>query len=93
MLVSSMDSTLRLLDKDSGELLGEYSGHKNSEYRIDSCMNHTDTHVVSGSEDGRICFWDLVEVRDVINIFELVIHCDTFVVCQKQIRASTAISI
>ncbi len=62
MLVSSMDSTIRLLDKDSGELLWEYAGHKNIEYRIDSCMNHNDTHVVSGSEDGKICFWDLVEV-------------------------------
>nr|XP_054770625.1 WD repeat domain-containing protein 83-like [Lytechinus pictus] len=61
MLVSSQDSTLRLLDKDNGELLGEYQGHINKDYRIECCMNETDTHVVSGSEDGRICFWDLVE--------------------------------
>ncbi|XP_071949972.1 WD repeat domain-containing protein 83-like [Antedon mediterranea] len=61
MLASSLDSTLRLLDKDNGELLGEYTGHKNSEFKVESCLNHTDSHIVSGSEDGRICFWDLVE--------------------------------
>ncbi|XP_071497727.1 WD repeat domain-containing protein 83-like [Diadema antillarum] len=60
-LVSSLDSTLRLLDKETGELLGEYLGHENKSYRLDCCMNETDTHVVSGSEDGRICFWDLVQ--------------------------------
>ncbi|XP_077988063.1 WD repeat domain-containing protein 83-like [Glandiceps talaboti] len=60
-LASSLDSTVRLLDKDTGELLGEYAGHQNTEYKIDSCLTESDTHIVSGSEDGRICFWDLVE--------------------------------
>ncbi|XP_070538797.1 WD repeat domain-containing protein 83-like [Ptychodera flava] len=60
-LVSSLDNTVRLLDKDSGELLGEYAGHSNTQYKIDSCLTETDTHIVSGSEDGKICFWDLVE--------------------------------
>ena len=62
-LVSSLDNRIRLLDKDTGELLGEYAGHQNSRYRVDSCMNNDDSHVVSGSEDGKIYFWDLVEVR------------------------------
>lgn len=31
---------------------------------MDSCLSHDDAHVVSGSEDGRICFWDLVEVSN-----------------------------
>ena len=39
-----------------------YKGHKNSDYKLDSCLSHDDAHVVSGSEDGRVCFWDLVEV-------------------------------
>ncbi|XP_071798399.1 WD repeat domain-containing protein 83-like [Asterias amurensis] len=60
-LVSSLDNRIRLLDKDTGELLGEYAGHQNSRYRVDSCMNNDDSHVVSGSEDGKIYFWDLVE--------------------------------
>ena len=39
-----------------------YKGHSNSDYKLDSCLSHDDAHVVSGSEDGRVCFWDLVEV-------------------------------
>jgi mitogen-activated protein kinase organizer 1 len=61
ILVSSLDNKLRLLDKSSGEVLNEYKGHVNSDYKLDSVLSHTDGHVVSGSEDGRICFWDLVE--------------------------------
>lgn len=60
-LVSSLDGRLRLLDKDTGELLGEYMGHQNTQYVIDNCLNEKDTHVVSGSEDGKIYFWDLIE--------------------------------
>ncbi|XP_075715229.1 WD repeat domain-containing protein 83 isoform X2 [Rhinoderma darwinii] len=61
LLASSLDSCLRLLDKDTGELLGEYSGHQNASYKLDSCLSEKDTHVVSCSEDGTVCFWDLVE--------------------------------
>lgn len=61
VLVASLDSTLRLLDKDTGELLGEYTGHKNQQYKLDCCLSERDTHVVSGSEDGKVFFWDLVE--------------------------------
>ena len=42
--------------------LSSYKGHKNSDYKLDSSLSHDDAHVVSGSEDGRVCFWDLVEV-------------------------------
>ncbi|XP_074059595.1 WD repeat domain-containing protein 83 [Macrotis lagotis] len=60
-LISSLDSSLRLLDKDTGELLGEYTGHKNQDYKLDCCLSERDTHVVSASEDGNVYFWDLVE--------------------------------
>lgn len=85
MLASSLDDTLRLLDKDTGEMLNRYytlwsldstvpdyyihyftcsyKGHKSMDYKLDSCLTHDDAHVVSGSEDGRVCFWDLVEVK------------------------------
>ena len=38
-----------------------FKGHKNEKYKVDSCLSHSDSEVVSGSEDGRICFWDLIE--------------------------------
>lgn len=31
-------------------------------YKLDCCLSERDTHVVSCSEDGKVFFWDLVEV-------------------------------
>lgn len=39
-----------------------YVGHKNQKYKLDCCLSENDTHVVSCSEDGKVFFWDLVEV-------------------------------
>ncbi|XP_072318834.1 WD repeat domain-containing protein 83 [Eucyclogobius newberryi] len=60
-LSSSLDSTLRLLDKSTGELLGEYKGHQMKGYKLDCCLSSKDTHVLSCSEDGHVYCWDLVE--------------------------------
>ena len=51
-----------------------YKGHKNSDYKLDSSLSHDDAHVVSGSEDGRICFWDLVEVQLQFMVFVCVFY-------------------
>ena len=40
-----------------------YTSHCNSEYKIDSCFTNDDAFVMSGSENGKIYFWDLVEVH------------------------------
>ncbi|GAB5371617.1 hypothetical protein AAMO2058_001595400 [Amorphochlora amoebiformis] len=60
-LVACMDSTLRLFDRASGEMLNSYKGHKHQAYRIGSCLTNDDAFVVGGSEDGKIYFWSLVE--------------------------------
>ncbi|NWI25886.1 WDR83 protein, partial [Sula dactylatra] len=54
-LAASLDSTLRLLDKETGELLGDTA------YRLDCVLSEQDTHVGCASEDGNVYFWDLVE--------------------------------
>lgn len=41
-----------------------FKDHRNTEYKIDSSLTHDDSHIVSGSEDGKIYFWDLVEVSE-----------------------------
>ena len=41
-----------------------YSGHKNSEFRMSCTFSNDDAVAVCGSEDGRLLFWDLVEVMD-----------------------------
>ena len=61
VLVSTLDSTIRLFDKGNGQLLKRYRGHANQNYRIWSCLGLGDAVIVSGSEDGYLYAWDLLE--------------------------------
>ena len=61
VLVSTLDSTIRLMDKGNGQLLQSYRGHTNKDYRIRSCLGMNDSVVLSGSEDGHLYAWDLLE--------------------------------
>ena len=63
VLASSLDSKIRLFDKENGQLLADYRGHENKELRIRACLTPHDAQVIGGSEDGKIYIWDLVEVR------------------------------
>lgn len=40
---------------------GEYTGHKNSKYMVECCLSLKDDHVISGSEDGHVYMWDLID--------------------------------
>ncbi|KAH3764616.1 mitogen-activated protein kinase organizer 1 [Pelomyxa schiedti] len=60
ILAVCLDNTIRLIDRASGELLNEYTGHVNSNYKLSGCFSNTDAQVVCGSEDGKIFIWDLV---------------------------------
>ncbi|KMZ64364.1 WD-repeat protein [Zostera marina] len=61
ILASCLDSTIRLMDRSSGELLQEYQSHTCKSFKMDCCLTNNDAHVASGSEDGNIYFWDLVD--------------------------------
>lgn len=61
LLISVLDNRLLLIDKQSGEMLNEYKGHKNQVYQVESCMNNSSSEVISGSEDGFVYIWDVVE--------------------------------
>ena len=63
ILAASLDARLRLLDLASGEKLAEYGGHKNGAYKLACCFSFDDACVVSGSEDGAVHVWDLVEAK------------------------------
>ena len=65
ILVGCLDSTARLFEKDSGELLGSYSGHVCDTSKTECKLTNTDAHVVAGSEDGRLVFYDLVDEKEV----------------------------
>lgn len=42
-----------------------FKGHKHSEYKIESRLTSTDAHAISGSEDGNIFVWDVLEGNNV----------------------------
>ncbi|KAF2646651.1 WD40 repeat-like protein [Massarina eburnea CBS 473.64] len=63
MLVSSLDSTVRLMDRTNGQLLKAYRDEAfvNTDLRVRSTLGLNDSVVVSGSDDGMVFAWDLLE--------------------------------
>jgi mitogen-activated protein kinase organizer 1 len=62
VLVSSLDSTIRLMDRTNGECLKAYKDDAfvNSDLRVRSTLGLNDSVIVSGSEDGTIFAWDVM---------------------------------
>ena len=73
LLVSTLDSKIRLFDKSSGGCLQTYSGgHTNTDFRVRSCVGGPgDVWVLTGSEDGKVVAYDLVDGREVACLKEL----------------------
>lgn len=65
ILASCLDSAIRLVDKSNGATLNTYRGHVNKDYRIFNTFTHTDAHIVAGSEDGKVYFYDFVTAKAV----------------------------
>jgi mitogen-activated protein kinase organizer 1 len=62
LLVSSLDSTVRLMDRTNGELLKAYKDDAfvNKDLRVKSTLGLNDSVVLSGSDDGMIFAWDIM---------------------------------
>lgn len=52
VLAACLDSALRLLDRDSGELLASYTGHVHQSVKMDCTLTPSDAHVIGSSESG-----------------------------------------
>lgn len=61
VLVSTLDSHIRLMDRSGGKLLQTFRGHKNTDYRLRSCFGRGEATVLAGSEDGLIYVWDVAQ--------------------------------
>jgi len=61
LLVGTLSNRLALLDIDEGEVLAEYPGRTSETSKIPARLTHDDAHVVSGSEDGKVFIWELVD--------------------------------
>jgi mitogen-activated protein kinase organizer 1 len=57
LLVSTLDSTIRLLDRSNGGLLQEMQGHVSQNYSVPVCFGYGERSVIGGSEDGRVLAW------------------------------------
>ncbi|KAG9434266.1 WD repeat domain-containing protein 83 [Apis mellifera carnica] len=68
IVVSSADGIIRLIDKDSGELLGEFTGHVVNNLCLESNVDNQDTRIISGSADGKLWIWDLVSQKVVAKL-------------------------
>eukprot|EP00188_Purpureofilum_apyrenoidigerum_P001896 Plantae.Rhodophyta-Purpureofilum_apyrenoidigerum.ctg20942.p1 GENE.Plantae.Rhodophyta-Purpureofilum_apyrenoidigerum.ctg20942~~Plantae.Rhodophyta-Purpureofilum_apyrenoidigerum.ctg20942.p1 ORF type:complete len:308 (-),score=55.96 Plantae.Rhodophyta-Purpureofilum_apyrenoidigerum.ctg20942:845-1768(-) len=61
ILAATLKSALALVDKASGVVLAVYKGHVNDRFKVECSLSCDDAFVMSGSEDGSVAFWDLVE--------------------------------
>lgn len=75
MLVGSLDSKVRLMDRDSGACLRAYAdpGFRNEELRVQSMLGGREKFVLAGdeappSEEGRMVVWDLLSGRVVTKV-------------------------
>lgn len=59
VLLSCLDGTLKLLDRHDGSLINDFSGHRNAEFKLDTSFFAKGAFAVSGSEDGRLCHWNV----------------------------------
>lgn len=59
-VLSCSDGTIKLIDKDSGELLNTFMGHETNDYLLENCVNDKDNQIISGSATGEIFYWDLI---------------------------------
>ncbi|KAJ1449573.1 WD40-repeat-containing domain protein [Pelagophyceae sp. CCMP2097] len=58
---SCLDNSVRLVELKTGAQLNSYASHAHVAYSLEACFSHDDAYVVSGSEDGRVVAWKLVE--------------------------------
>jgi len=61
-LVSTLDSTLRFMDRPTGKCLQTFNHpeFKNETYRIRSTLGMADSVAISGGEDGSVFVWDVL---------------------------------
>lgn len=60
-LTTTLASVIRFTDIRTGSQLQEYVGHAHGLYKLEASIATDDEHVVSGSEDGSIYHWDLLD--------------------------------
>ncbi|WFD42522.1 hypothetical protein MPSI1_001167 [Malassezia psittaci] len=63
LLVSTLDSTHRLIDMLDGTLLQTFKGHKHTSFRCHTTMSLDESLIIAGDENGNVHAWDTVSGR------------------------------
>ena len=66
---SCLDNRIRLLDGMTGEILSEYAGHRTTKYSIGLKFLKGETSFVTGSEDGFVYVYKILQVRAFRRVF------------------------
>ena len=60
-IASCTDNRIYLVEKSSGNRIQEYSGHNVGTFKIDCAFNIRDSHIVSGSVDGKLYVYEIMK--------------------------------
>ena len=69
LLLVGLNSPIRLFDRMSGELFNEYPNCSSSKYKLECCFALDDKIIISGSENGSLFKWNLIDASLVQNEF------------------------
>ncbi|KAG0151331.1 hypothetical protein CROQUDRAFT_36884 [Cronartium quercuum f. sp. fusiforme G11] len=59
MTVSTLNSNIRLIDRERGEMLQKFTGHRSESYKSHTTLSYDEAQVLAGDEDGLLWAWDL----------------------------------
>jgi len=57
-----------MIERGSGLILNEYSGHKSESYSINCKFVWDDSQIISGSEDGVIYIYDVLQGKAILRL-------------------------
>lgn len=61
LLITTLDSHLRLLDRTTSRVLASFTGHTNTSYRTKAAFLRGESAVVVGDENGELWSWGVVD--------------------------------
>lgn len=69
-IASTVDNTISLIERKSGNKIIEYRGHKVGNFKINCSFNIEDTHLYTGSTDGKLYIYDILksEPAKIVNV-------------------------
>ncbi|KAI7959437.1 hypothetical protein MJO28_003228 [Puccinia striiformis f. sp. tritici] len=71
MVVSTLNSTIRLMDRERGEMLQKFTGLRAQDYWSCISMSYDEAQVLTGDDDGLLWAWDLESVSFTVKFSRL----------------------